>query len=88
MSKLQFFVFVRCARGQTQAVGRAIIKTVPGVKEVSSISGKWDLLVKLLIDPREDLGAVVNDKLAHIEGIVRTETIVAYHVYNEEDAYF
>ena len=88
MTVQTFFVFVGCAVGQTYKVGRAIARDVPCVKEVSSISGKWDLLVKLAIDTREDVGELVNDRLAAIEGIRRTKTIVAYHVYDPADVYF
>ena len=73
-----FFIFVSCQRGQTYAVGRAILRDVPGVREVSSISGKWDLLIKIVVDSREDVGELINDKLAAIEGIRRTKTVVAY----------
>lgn len=83
-----FFIFVSCARGQTYSVGRAILKEVPGVKEVSSISGKWDLLVKLAVDEARDVGELINERLAAIEGIRKTKTIVAYFVYNPEDVYF
>jgi DNA-binding Lrp family transcriptional regulator len=83
-----FFIFVSCERGQTYKVGRRIAKEVPGVLEVSSISGKWDLLVRLSIEERKDVGELVNDRLAAIDGIRKTKTLVAYHVYNPDDVYF
>ena len=83
-----FFVFVACDIGMTYKVGRRIVKEVPSVKEVSSISGKWDLLVKLSIDIRDDVGELINDRLAAIEGIRRTKTVVAYFVYDPEDVFF
>lgn len=88
MSKQQFFVFVQVERGMTYKVGRRLVKEVPHVKEVSSISGKWDLLVKIVVDSREDVGELINDKLAAIDGIRRTKTVVAYFVYNPDDVYF
>ena len=88
MSKQQFFVFAKCDVGKTYEVGRRIIKEVPHVKEVSSISGKWDLLIKIIIDDREDVGELINEKLASIPHIRRTKTVVAYFVYNPEDVFF
>ena len=88
MSNQQFFVFAQCERGMTYKVGRAVIAEVPHVKEVSSISGKWDLLIKIVVDSREDVGELINDKLAAIDGIRRTKTVVAYFVYNPDDVYF
>lgn len=83
-----FFIFVSCARGQTYTVGRAILNDVPGVKEVSSISGKWDLLVQLAVDEARDVGELINERLAAIEGIRKTKTLVAYYVYNPDDVFF
>lgn len=87
-SKQTFFAFVKVDLGQTYAVGRQILKDVPYVKEVSSISGKWDLLVKLVIDGREDVGELINTKLAAIPGIRKTKTMVAYFVYDKDDVFF
>lgn len=83
-----FFVFVRVALGQTYEVGRRIIREVPYVVEVSSVSGGWDLLVKLVVDTREDVGELINEKLSSIPSIRRTKTMVAYFVYNPEDVFF
>ncbi len=83
-----FFIFISCERGQTNNVGRRIVKEVPGVKEVSSISGKWDLLVQLNVDERQNVGELVNDRLAAIDGIRKTKTLVSYYVYNPEDVFF
>ncbi len=83
-----FFVFVRVDLGKTYEVGRRIIKDVPYVAEVSSVSGTWDLLVKLVIDTREDVGELINENLSAIPGIKRTKTMVAYFVYNKEDVFF
>lgn len=88
MSKQTFFIFVRVELGQTYTVGRQVLKDVPYVKEVASISGKWDLLVKLEIDGREDVGELINTRLAGIPGIRQTKTMVAYAVYDKEDVFF
>jgi DNA-binding Lrp family transcriptional regulator len=82
------FIFAQCDRGQTYTVGRRIIKDVPHVKEVSSISGKWDLLIQLRVPPGVDMGELINEKIAAIEGIRRTKTQIAYFVYNREDVFF
>ncbi|MFN3591035.1 MAG: Lrp/AsnC ligand binding domain-containing protein [Thermaurantiacus sp.] len=83
-----FFVFIRVDLGKTYEVGRRILRDVPYVKEVSSVSGTWDLLVKIVIDTREDVGELINEKLAAIPGIRRTKTMVAYFVYDREDVFF
>ncbi len=87
-SRQTFFAFVRVDLGKTYEVGRRILSDVPYVKEVSSISGSWDLLVKIVIDTREDVGELINEKLAAIPGIKRTKTMVAYFVYDRDDVFF
>lgn len=88
MSKQTFFIFIQTELGQTYTVGLKVLKEVANVKEVSSISGKWDLLVKLEIDGREDVGRLINAQLAAIPGIRKTKTTVAYFVYDPEDVFF
>ncbi len=87
-SSQQFYVFVKVTIGQTYDVGRAILHDVPHVREVLSISGRWDLLIKIVIDTREDVGELINKRLAGVGGILDTETIVAYPVYDKGDVYF
>lgn len=84
----QFFVFVKVAVGQTYAVGRRILAQVPHVREVLSISGRWDLLVRIAIDERDDVGELVNARLAAVGDILDTETLVAYPVYDKADVFF
>lgn len=84
----QFYVFVKCPVGQTYEVGRRILKDVPHVREVASISGRWDLLVRIVIDTREDVGELINQKLAGVGDILDTETLVAYPVYDRADVFF
>jgi DNA-binding Lrp family transcriptional regulator len=79
---------VRVDLGKTYELGRRILREVPYVREVSSISGSWDLLVRIVIDTREDVGELINDRLAAIPGIQRTKTQVAYFVYNRDDVFF
>lgn len=84
----QFYVFVKCTVGRTYDVGRKILAEVPHVREVLSISGRWDLLVRIVIDAREDVGELIQARLAGVGDIQDTETIVAYHVYDRADVFF
>lgn len=80
----RFYVFARCAPGKAYEVGLAIAqKQFPYVTEISSISGEWDLLLRIAIDKRLDLGRVMAEQLHGIDGIVKTMTIVAYDVRAE-----
>jgi len=87
--RLQFFVFLQCASGKTYDVGQEIARRRnPSVVWISSISGEWDLLLDVRIDSQKDVGREMVELLRDIDGIQRTNTIVAYPVFNPEDVYF
>ncbi len=49
--------------------------------ELYSISGAYDLLLKLYVSEGEDIGRFINDNLLNIEGIERTHTIQTYKAF-------
>lgn len=82
----RFYIFVRCEPGRTYEVGLEIAKKhLPYVTEISSISGEWDLLLRVAIDKRLDLGRVLAEQLLGVGGVVKTMTIVAYDVRPEAE---
>lgn len=77
----RFYVFVRCEPGKTYQVGLDIAKRhLPYVTEISSISGEWDLLLRVAIDKRLDLGRILAEQLLGVPGLLKTKTIIAYDV--------
>ena len=86
---MDFLLYVRCKPGKTSEVGIAMAKLqMPQVREIYSISGKWDLLLRIEIDSRKDVAREIVGPISEVEGITRTKTIVAYEVYNPDDVYF
>jgi Lrp/AsnC family transcriptional regulator, leucine-responsive regulatory protein len=59
------------------------ISKMPGVYEVSVISGEWDILLKVRAASVQEIGSLVVDKLRMIEGIDRTETCIAFQTIKE-----
>lgn len=74
------FVQIRCRPGTAYNVADEI-----GLREIHSelysISGDFDLLLKLRVPSGEDIGRYINDNLLNIEGIERTNTIQTYKVF-------
>jgi DNA-binding Lrp family transcriptional regulator len=62
---------------------RAICE-VEGVTEVYSVTGRWDLIVKVRVARNEDLADVVTGGIDRIEGIRGSETQIAFRSYSEE----
>jgi DNA-binding Lrp family transcriptional regulator len=77
----RFYIFIQCEPGKTYEVGLAIAeKHLPYVTEISSVSGEWDLLLRVAIDKRLDLGRVLAEQLLDVKGVMKTNTIGAYDV--------
>lgn len=57
---------------------------VPGVREVYSVTGDWDIVAILKLAQYEDLDDVVTGHLRKVEGIVKTQTMLAFRTYSED----
>jgi DNA-binding Lrp family transcriptional regulator len=58
---------------------------VPGVTEVYSVSGPFDLVAVVRVRAHEDLADLVTEHIAVLEGVVRTETLIAFRAYSKSD---
>ena len=56
---------------------------VEGVTEVYSVTGRWDLIVKVRVARNEDLADVVTGGIDRIPGINGSETQIAFRSYSE-----
>lgn len=59
------------------------ISKMPGVYEVSVISGAWDILLKVRAGSVEEIGRLVIDRLRATKGIEKTETCVSFQTIKE-----
>ena len=77
-------VQVRCSRDLIPQTAEAIAE-LPGISEVYSVSGDYDLMAVLKVKQYDDIASVVTEQLVKIPGIVRTNTISAFRVYSRRD---
>lgn len=56
-----------------------------GVTEVYSVAGDYDLVAVVRVKQHEDLADVVTKNLLKMEGIVRTNTLIAFKSYSRKD---
>jgi DNA-binding Lrp family transcriptional regulator len=61
------------------------IAEMTGVQEVFSVAGRHDLVAIVKVARNEDLAEVISDKMRHLEGIVETETMIAFRAYSRTD---
>lgn len=87
--KQEFYVFVQCAPGKTYEVGLRIAKKHnPIITNISSVSGGWDLLLRIIIESGHDVGLELAKVFADEVGVVRTNTVVSFPVFDPADIYF
>ena len=56
-----------------------------GVSEVSSVAGQYDLVVMIRARNDEQIASLVTEKLLQAEGLVASETLIAFRTFSRHD---
>jgi DNA-binding Lrp family transcriptional regulator len=75
---------IRCSRELIPQTAEAIAE-LPGIAEVYSVSGDYDLMAILKVRSFDEIAGSVTEQMVKIPGIVRTNTISAFRVYSKTD---
>jgi DNA-binding Lrp family transcriptional regulator len=74
------FVLVKCHLGRLEEVANDLME-IEGVSEVHSVTGEYDLLVKLYAPTYEDFGDLIPDRIQKVAGIQDTTTLLAFRAF-------
>ncbi|MGB8651065.1 MAG: Lrp/AsnC ligand binding domain-containing protein [Mycobacteriales bacterium] len=77
-------VNVSCAVDRIPEVAQAIAD-LDGVSEVYSVAGDVDLVAIVRVRRHEELAEVIAGRLNKVEGIVSTQTLIAFQAYSRHD---
>jgi DNA-binding Lrp family transcriptional regulator len=77
-------VLIEAEREAMPTLGGALAD-LEGVAEAYSVTGEWDFAAILRVRNPEDLAELVTGRLAQLDGIKRTHTMVAFEVYSQHD---
>ena len=77
-------VMIEADRAAMPTLG-ATLADVAGVREVYSVTGDWDFVAIVAVHRHEDLAGVVTEQLGQLEGIARTQTMVAFEAFSQHD---
>jgi DNA-binding Lrp family transcriptional regulator len=58
---------------------------VDGVAEVYTVTGEWDFVAIVRVREHEDLANVVTQHLTKLDGIEKTQTMVAFQQFSAHD---
>jgi DNA-binding Lrp family transcriptional regulator len=77
-------VLVQAERTALADLGPALAD-LDGVAEVYSVTGEWDFVAMVRLREHSALAELVTERLSRLEGIARTQTMVAFEVYSRHD---
>lgn len=77
-------VLIQTAHGATNIVAEALAD-FPEVSEVYSVGGSYDVVALVRVKNNEDIANMVTERMVKIDGIDRTETLIAFKTYSRHD---
>jgi DNA-binding Lrp family transcriptional regulator len=83
-SMVNAIVLIRTTHGQINDVAEALAE-IREISEVYSVGGSCDVIAIIRVRNNEDIADLVTQKMVNIEGIERTETMIAFKAYSRHD---
>jgi len=77
-------VLLKIARGKINEVGE-LLAQFPGVTEVYSVAGRYDLVAVIRVKDNDSLARLVTERMLSVEGIDDSETLISFRVYSQHD---
>ncbi len=77
-------VFIQAEVSQLSETA-AQIADLDGVSEVYSVTGDLDLVAMVRVPHIDDVAAVVADRLNKVDGVLSTQTQIAYQTFSRHD---
>jgi DNA-binding Lrp family transcriptional regulator len=77
-------VLINTTHGRTPEVAQALID-LPGIAEVYSVAGSYDLVAIARVSDSEILADLVAGSVQNVPGIESTNTLIAFRTYSRRD---
>ena len=61
------------------------LAALDGVSEVYSVTGDVDLIAMVRVREHDQLADVIADRVGKVEGIIKTQTHIAFRAYSQHD---
>ena len=81
---LTAFILVKSSREGLKSLGPHLAD-IEGVAEVYTVTGEWDFIAIARVREHEELAQVVTTRLTQLDGIQRTQTMVAFQQFSAHD---
>ena len=80
------FVQIKCEMGQAYRVAQEAVDRIEQLSEIFSTSGQYDLLGKFYLDPEQDTGRFVTERIQTLPGVVDTYTLITFNAFSAAGA--
>ena len=77
-------ILLTVERGKINEVAETLA-AMPGVSEVYSVGGRYDLVAIIRVDTNEALAELVTNQMLKVGGITNSETLIAFRVFSRHD---
>jgi DNA-binding Lrp family transcriptional regulator len=77
-------VLLKVKRDSVNSIAETLAD-MAGISEVYSVAGKYDLAVIIRVKTNDELALIVTESLLKIEGIIDSETMMAFKVHSKHD---
>jgi len=81
---LTAFILVKSSRDALTSLGPRLAD-VEGIAEVYTVTGEWDFIAIVRVREQEELAGVVTQRLTRLDGVERTQTMVAFQQFSAHD---
>ena len=80
------FVMIKCEMGQAYRVAQEAADQIAELSELYSTSGQYDLLGKFYLDPTQDTGKFVTERVQALAGVKDTYTLITFNAFGTKGA--
>ena len=77
-------VLIRAERDAMSTLGGQLAD-IEGVAEAYSVTGEWDFVAIVRVPRHEQLADVVMGQLVRLDGVTKTQTLVAFEAFSRHD---
>lgn len=78
------FILMEVERPRLRTIAEDLL-AIPGVAEVYSVAGPYDLIAVVRVRQHEELNDLVTEHVAALDGIIGTETLIAFRSFSKKD---
>jgi len=78
------FILMKVERPRLRSIADDLL-AIEGIAEVYSVAGPYDLIAVARLKEHEQLNDIVTEQVAALDGILSTETLIAFRSFSKKD---